>query len=103
MYRLEWWIADEVAAPLRKIEAASVSGRGKDVKCRRRDAGTEPERNVRRQTAGGSTPIIRLKQMPLVTSALSAERNRRGREGNRADHQAGEVKQESALVTAEGW
>ena len=57
------------------------------VERRRRDAGTEPERNDRRQTAGGSTPIIRLKQMPLVTSALSAERNRRGREGNRADHQ----------------
>jgi len=73
------------------------------VERRRRDAGTEPERNVRRQTAGGSTPIIRLKQMPLVTSALSAERNRRGREGNRADHQAGEVKQESALVTTVSW
>ena len=50
-------------------------------------AGTEPERNDRRRAAGGSTPIIRLIQMPLVTSALSAERNRRGREGNRADHQ----------------
>jgi len=41
--------------------------------------------------------------MPLVTSALFAERNRRGREGDRADHQAGEVKQESALVTAKDW
>jgi hypothetical protein len=67
---------------------ASVCGlaNGK-VERRRRDAGTEPERNDRRQTAGGSTPIIRLKPMPLVTSALSAKRNRRGREGNRADHQ----------------
>ena len=39
------------------------------------------------RAAGGSTPIIRLIQMPLVTSALFAERNRRGREGDRADHQ----------------
>jgi hypothetical protein len=70
------------------LALASACGlaNGKEER-RRRDAGTEPERNDRRQIAGGSTPIIRLKQMPLVTSALSAERNRRGREGNRADHQ----------------
>ena len=57
------------------------------VERRRRDAGTEPERNDRRRAAGGSKPIIRLIQMPLVTSALFVERNRRGREGDRADHQ----------------
>jgi len=57
------------------------------VERRRRDVGMQPKRNDRRRTAGGSTPIIRLKQMPLVTSALFAERNRRGREGDRADHQ----------------
>jgi hypothetical protein len=38
--------------------------------------------------------------MPLVTSALFAERNRRGREGRQGRPLAGEVKQESALVTA---
>jgi hypothetical protein len=38
--------------------------------------------------------------MPLVTSAFFAERNRRGRMGDRADRQPVKVKQESALVTA---
>ena len=66
--------------------ARNLGGLGK-VERRRRDAGTQPERNDRRRTAGGSTPIFRCHTMPLVTSALFAERNRRGREGNRADHQ----------------
>ena len=47
----------------------------------------ESERNDRRRAAGGSTPILRHCEDALVTSALFAERNGRGREGDRADHQ----------------
>jgi len=60
----------------------------------------EPERNDRRRTAGGSTPIIRLKQMPLVTSARFAEWNRRRREGDGATGSLWSAAN-SALVTAE--
>jgi hypothetical protein len=35
-----------------------------------RESGAQPERNDRRRTAGGSTPIFRCHSMPLVTSAL---------------------------------
>ena len=63
-------------------------------------AGTEPERNDRRGTAGGKAADHSALEMPLVTSALFAERNRRGREGRQGRPSAGEVKQESALVTA---
>jgi hypothetical protein len=66
--------------------SACGSANGK-VERRRRDGGTQSERNDRRRAAGGSTPIIRHHAMPLVTSALFAKRNGRGREGNRADRQ----------------
>ena len=49
--------------------------------------GTESERNDRRGTAGGKPADHSALEMPLVTSALSEERKRRGREGNRADRQ----------------
>jgi len=57
------------------------------VERRRRDAGTEPERNDRRRTAGGKPADYSASGMPLVTSALCCGRNRRGREGHRADRQ----------------
>jgi hypothetical protein len=62
-------------------------------------AGTEPERNDRRRTAGGKPADYSVSGMPLVTSALCCGRNRRGREGHRADRQP-VMEQESALVTA---
>ena len=63
-------------------------------------AGTEPERNDRRGTAGGKGADHSALEMPLVTSALFAERHRHGGEGRQGRPSAGEVKQESALVTA---
>ena len=70
--------------PLVASACGSVNGK---VERRRRDAGTQPEQNDRRRAAGGSTPILRLKQMPLVTSARFAEWSGRRREGDRDDGQ----------------
>jgi hypothetical protein len=60
-----------------------------------------------RDTKGGMpnftrcAPIVKtiLQPTPLAPSALFAERNRRGREGRQGRPSAGELKQESALVT----
>ena len=43
--------------------------------------------NDRRRTAGGKPADYSASGMPLVTSALGCGRNRRGREGHRADRQ----------------
>jgi hypothetical protein len=52
----------------------------------------EPQAEARR--------LFGIMQMPLVTSALFAEQNRSGREGEQGRPAAGEVKHKSALVTA---
>ena len=62
----------EVVAPV-LIDFCNASACGSangKVERWRSDAGTQPERNDRRPTAGGSTPIFRCDTMPLVTSAL---------------------------------
>ena len=79
--------------------SACGSANGK-VERRRRDAGTEPKRNVRRRTAGGKPADHSASGMPLVTNALFAEWSRHGREGEKGRPSAGGVKHKSALVTA---
>ena len=68
---------------------ASASGlANREVKCRHRDAGTEPERSDRRQTAGGSMRSFGLIQMH-AREERAFLRNGTGTVvwGNRADPQ----------------
>jgi hypothetical protein len=61
----------------------------RESEARRRDAGTEPQRNDRRRIAGGKAADPSASGMPLVTSALFAN----GTGSRRRE-------QENALVTA---
>jgi hypothetical protein len=80
-------VGNRMVAMNKSCQFASACGsvNGK-VERRRRDAGTELERNDRHRTAGGK-PADYSALLPLVTNALCCGRNRRGREGNGADQQ----------------
>jgi len=71
----------------------------RESEARRRDAGTEPQRNDRHRTAGGKPADPSALEMPLVTNALFADGTGAVVRGHGPTSSRGR-EQESAVVTA---